>query len=170
MNNTCTQIESLIVREADGTIDARGHAEVSRHLSACAPCRDALAAQRAVRAVLRSRAAEEAPSGFDRRVVTRLQGETDWVPVADWRRWTLALSPLPALLLALLMSGAAGESPAASASVSWQSWDEATGPDAPVASIVWQPGMSEESIFVAALTAHPSDTLETFLEKHADER
>lgn len=166
----CQDIEPLIVREADEAIDATDRVRLMAHLRDCAACREELEAQRAVRDVLRSRPASAVPSGFEHRIARRLRPETSWLPVADWRRWTLAISPLPVILLILLGGGLSVEEPSASTPVRWQAWEEASGADAPVSSIVWQPGMSDESIFVAAVTARPRETLRDFLEKHANER
>lgn len=169
----CKDIEAFLVREADESIEAADRARLTAHITQCPACRRELDAQRAVRAALQSRPDAAVPLGFDHRVLRRLRdAEPSWLPLADWRRWSLALSPLPVLLMMLLVSGVTigGASADVPAPVSWEASDEASGPDAPVASIVWQPGMSEESIFVAALTADPDDTLQAFYEKHADER
>lgn len=169
----CRDIEALIVRAADDSLGAADRVRLDAHVTHCASCRDELDAQRAVRGVLRSRTDASVPLGFEHRVMRRLRDDDPlWLPLADWRRWSLALSPLPILLMVALVSGTTigGSSSEAATSVSWEASDETSGPDAPVASIVWQPGMSEESIFVAALTADPRETLQAFYEKHADER
>ncbi|MBI1872501.1 MAG: zf-HC2 domain-containing protein [Acidobacteria bacterium] len=166
----CQDVAALMVQEADGTIEAAAQGRLMAHLRECSACREELEAQRAVREVLRSRPAAPVPAGFEHRVARRLRPGSSWLPIADWRRWTLALSPLPVLLLVLRLGGVSVEDSSASTPIRWQAWEEATGPDAPVSSIVWQPGMTEESIFVAALTARPRETLQDFFEKHANER
>lgn len=166
----CQDLAALIVREADDTIDPADRVRLTAHLRGCAACRDEVRGQRAMREILRSRPTAPAPHGFESRVLAHLQPDTSWLPITDWRRWTLALSPLPLLLLILIGSGRSIDGPSHSTPVRWQAWEEASGPDAPVASIVWQPGMSDESIFVAALTAKPRETLQDFLQKHGHER
>ena len=167
---SCEDVAALIVQEADGAIDRLEQPRLMAHLRECASCREELEAQRAVRDLLRSRPAAAVPHGFEHRIARRLRPERSWLPIADWRRWTLALAPLPVILLVLLLAGASVDESSASTPVRWQAWEEATGPDAPVSSIVWQPGMTDESIFVAALTARPKESLQGFLEKHANER
>lgn len=166
----CDDFAALLVQEADGMLDATEHVRLELHLRDCSSCRAELDTQRTVRAVLRSRAAAPVPARFEEQLAPRLTRRASWLPVLDWRRWTLALAPVPVILLVVLATGVPGAEPASSATVRWQAWEEATGPNAPVSSIVWQPGMNEESIFVAALTARPRETLQEFLRKHADQR
>ncbi len=107
---TCRQAEPLLARAADGTLDADRRAALARHLDACAGCRAALDAQRAVRGLLAARPETPAPAGFAARVLARLP-ETNrraparpaernppaaagWLDAVNWQAWTLRLAPV----------------------------------------------------------------------------
>ena len=96
---SCADSERLIVRRADGApLDARLAAELDRHLEGCAACREALAAQDSVAAILRSRPADDVSPGFSTRLARRLDERTDFFDAIDWRAWTFRLTPVAAAL------------------------------------------------------------------------
>lgn len=113
---TCRQAEPLLARAADGTLGADRRAALDRHLDACAGCRSALAAQRAVRVLLAARPEAPAPAGFAARVLARLP-ETNrpaernpaaaagWLDAVNWQAWTLRLAPVAGALFAAAAIG-----------------------------------------------------------------
>ena len=95
----CADSERLIARRADGApLDPRLAAELDRHLEGCAACREALAAQDSVAAILRSRPADDVSPGFSARLARRLDERTDFFDSIDWRVWTFRLTPVAAAL------------------------------------------------------------------------
>lgn len=54
----CTSLETLITPYVDGDIDAAGQQQVDDHVRRCAPCHSRVAAERAVRELMRVRRAE----------------------------------------------------------------------------------------------------------------
>ena len=111
---TCRQAEPLLARAADGTLDADRSAALALHLAACADCRAALDAQRAMRELLVERPAAPVPVGFATRVMASLP-DTGREPFArpagrppataaglldavNWQAWTLRLAPVAGAL------------------------------------------------------------------------
>lgn len=148
---TCELAEPLLARAADGTLDAEGSRRLARHLEGCADCREALAAQRAVRSVLAGRPAADVRPGFAARVMAHLPdpergAAAGWLDALNWRAWTLRLAPVAG---ALFVAAALGPGPSiegaepapaevsdlVTAWVSEESEEEAEGPgqDAPAA-------------------------------------
>lgn len=99
---TCQQAEPLLARAADGTLDADRGAALALHLDACAGCRDALDAQRAMRELLAARPEATVPVGFATRVVANLPPRehplNGWLDALNWRAWTLRLAPVAGAL------------------------------------------------------------------------
>jgi hypothetical protein len=116
--------------------------------------------QREVAGWLRSRPASQPRPGLVARVSARIDRGTgasaasDWLELANWRRWSAALVPLAAALLAVAYldlvsasSSTAGTTATASNGVvvTLQEWTTA---DAPV---VVQPSVSGDALFEAVL-------------------
>lgn len=126
---TCRQAEPLLARAADGTLGADRRAALDRHLDACAGCRAALDAQRAVRVLLAARPEASAPAGFAARVLARLP-ETNrpaernpaaaagWLDAVNWQAWTLRLAPVAGALFAAAAIGLGPSADAAATGVS----------------------------------------------------
>lgn len=100
---TCRQAEPLLARAADGTLDADRRAALALHVVACADCREALDAQRAMRELLAARPDTPVPLGFATRVMAHL-AERDgsrvpgWLDAVNWQAWTLRLAPIAGAL------------------------------------------------------------------------
>ena len=109
----CRQMEALLPPFVDGEATPGVRAQVEAHLARCAECREAVAAQRAVRALLVSRRpwlAETAPAGLAadvRRVVSQQQART----TPAWSRVS-AFAAAAAVVLAMVgaLSWATGRS------------------------------------------------------------
>ena len=100
---TCQQAEPLLARAADGTLAAERSAVLGRHLAACADCRNALDAQRAMREALAGRPDTRVPLGFAARVMANLPereivSAAGWLDALNWRAWTLRLAPVAGAL------------------------------------------------------------------------
>jgi anti-sigma factor RsiW len=104
---SCDDAARAIVRLSDGTLDAGARATLDAHLGRCADCRAALETQRAVAAWLRSRPADRVSDQFAARLSARLDDASGWFGIADWRAWTLRLTPVAALLAAFVLLGSA---------------------------------------------------------------
>ena len=118
---TCLQVEPLLARAADGTLDAERAAGLAGHLEACADCRDALETQRAARALVAARPELPVPAGFAARVLAALPERhtpaAGWLDALNWRAWTLRLAPVAGALFvgAALGLGPSGETTPAGA-------------------------------------------------------
>lgn len=175
---TCRQAEPLLARAADGTLDAERGAALAPHLDACADCRDALAAQRATRALLAARPPAPAPFGFAARVMANLpERETapaaGWLAALRWRTWTLRLAPVAG---ALFVGAALGPGPTAEAAAAgapeysdvvtaWMAEETADGAvrdpaAAETVSRLWQDaGETTDDLFLDVLLADPRVSL-----------
>ena len=119
---TCRQAEPLLARAADGTLDSERRAALAGHLQGCAVCRDALDAQRAMRALVAARPVAPVPPGFAARVMAALPepgpsaAGTRWLDALDWRAWTLRLAPVAgALFVGATLGLGSGEATSAGA-------------------------------------------------------
>ncbi len=111
---TCRHAEPLLARAADGTLDADRSAALVLHLAACADCRAALDAQRAMRVLLAERPEAPVPVGFATRVMASLPDASrepfvrparrepataaGWLDAVNWQAWTLRLAPVAGAL------------------------------------------------------------------------
>lgn len=167
MIDNCTTIEPLLVRAADGTLTAAEEARLDAHLKECASCQAALADQRAMRELLQSAPVEGARLGFDTRVMAAIRAEAEgrsagWLDILDFRRWTLRLVPVAAVLALLSIvvsqtdtaSGLTGDETTVVASDSTD--------DLPVSSALWSESVSGSSLLSLMLTANADDTLATY--------
>lgn len=159
---TCRQAEPLLARAAEGTLDADRGAALARHLEACAGCRAALDAQRAVRGLLAARPETPAPPGFAARVLASLPetgrrasarpaernpaAAAGWLDAVNWQAWTLRLAPVAG---ALFVAAAVGLGPSA----------DAAGTDASDPADVAAAWMAEETPDGEAAGAAPDDAL-----------
>ena len=108
---TCEQVESLLARAGDGTLDRARQEQLDTHLATCATCRDALECQTEMWEFLSRRPSAPVPLGFsDARVWPAsnrdpASGESLWMDVLDWRAWTFRLTPVAATLLIMAFLG-----------------------------------------------------------------
>lgn len=97
---TCKQVESLLARAGDGTLDRARQEQLDTHLATCATCRDALECQTKMWELLSRGPSAPVPLGFSTRVMASLEsGESSWMDALDWRAWTFRLTPVAATLL-----------------------------------------------------------------------
>lgn len=150
----------LIVRAADGALEPRDRAQLDEHLSACADCRDALAAQLEMRALLEQRPVQRASPDFVRRVRASLPTErTAWVERWDFRGWTWRLAPVAALLLVVTVSIV--RHTAVTTTNSGTIAGSAV--DASVSSALWSSSVSDTSMLSLMIYAQADDTLASHL-------
>ena len=160
----CADYERVIARIVN---DPRGVAgndrrELEAHLASCVSCRAALADQRAVADALSMRPSAALPDRFQARLAARLDEDESWLPVVNWRAWTISLAPVAAamLFLAWLMPGANTSSGntatppiAQSAPPSLETWTASNVPSAAAAFL--QPETTGDSLLEAVLTNSP---------------
>ncbi len=157
---------SLLVRAAEGRLAPDDQARLDGHLAGCLACRDALEAQRAVRAALASRPPTLAAPDFQARVmaaigrtrVARPRSLEAWIERWDFRRWTWRLAPVAAALVVAVLSvlyGTTGRLTAASSS--------AAAGQLPVSAALWAPSVSDTSVLSLMLEANPDDSLASHL-------
>jgi anti-sigma factor RsiW len=106
----CAEMQTLLVRAVDDTLDAAGREVLSAHVASCESCRRTLTAQRAVRQALADLPMAAVSADFAARVRERVAAR--WVDVFDFRVWTLRLAPVAALLALLAVLPAPGLSTA----------------------------------------------------------
>ena len=144
---SCADSERLIIRRADGApLDASSAAALDRHLESCASCREALAAQDAVAAILRNRSADEVSPGFSARLARRLDERTDFFDSIDWRAWTFRLTPIAAALALAAYLTTAETDPTAAI----DEWAAPAG--GTVSSLLQDSGVTSESLLEQMLT------------------
>ena len=107
----CPAAEPLITRYADDP-SALGYAErqaLERHIEACEACRLVLQDQRHVARALRARLPVAVSPGFAARLAARLDAEPmGWLGLANWRAWTVTLTPVAlALVFVAWLGGSA---------------------------------------------------------------
>lgn len=147
----CEDRIGLIVRAADGSLDAHDRAHLERHLVTCPSCRAALDAQQISHALLARAFDAEAPLGFSTRVIAHLETPAHWLDRLDFRRWTWRIGPVAAaLLLAAWM--VTGETTSAAEAVIGATdagvaadavlWSDAMN-DADLVSIAWESTIAE---------------------------
>jgi hypothetical protein len=91
----CAAYQPLLIRAADGSIDAAGQRELAAHTTVCAVCREALADQASAHAALAARPVTRASDAFADRVAAGISAD-GWFDVFDFRRLTWRLAPVAA--------------------------------------------------------------------------
>ncbi len=162
----CSDCERLIARLADdpGGIAREDRGRLDVHLASCGSCRAALDEQRAVARVLAMRTAAETPAGFHARLSKRLDGEVSWLPVVNWRAWTVGLVPIAGalLLIAWLTPGADSSSvndtaTVQSSSTTFDTWP-ASNVRSPAAAAFLRPETTGDSLLEVVLTNSAGST------------
>jgi anti-sigma factor (TIGR02949 family) len=108
----CSSIDPLITPYVDGDIDAAERQRVDAHLRACPPCHSRVAAEHAIRELVRTRRAsfraESAPSPLrDRCAAFRTAGAEAWRGRAAGASWRTRVAPLAlAATLVIVVAGA----------------------------------------------------------------
>ena len=163
---SCEDAHRLIARAADadavaddGRVDlaeeVRQRHALEAHLVSCAACRTALAEQRAVAAIVRSRPAQIPSPGFERVLAGRLDDLSGWFGIVDARVWTLRLAPVAAVLalVAMLGSYASTSQPSTQPIEDWarNSVDSTSS-----ASLLWQQDVNAESVLEMMATGRTS--------------
>ncbi len=157
----CDVATRLLLDRLAGRLDDRSRAVLDEHLEQCADCREAAAAQTEVSTVLAARPDADVSPSFAARFAGRLQEESGWFGLADWRWLSVRLAPVAAILL--LAAGLVIErqktepppQPSLSALVdTWASGSETS--DVPVTSVLWQPQTNEDAAVLTVLAA-PAD-------------
>jgi hypothetical protein len=148
----CDEVIGHLVSAADLIDDGRTMDPVlAEHLVRCLRCREALENQRAVVRLMRSRPPDRPSDEFSQALRGRLDRAHHWLGIADWRVWTLRLSPAAVLLAATaflwqLPPRTSGGSPTAAGL-------ETTVEIASGDSVLWQFELTADSVVDAMLTS-----------------
>jgi anti-sigma factor RsiW len=154
----CDDAERAVMRRAAGRLDPAGVQRLEAHLDGCPACREAAGSQQEVAAILSARPDAAPPLGFATRVMAHLDSPPTWLDVINWRRWTVRLAPVAAVLLVV---AAVGFGPADAVepiefSDLVTDWVEADGTP-PGFSLVWQDDVADDTLLEAVLTANPAE-------------
>ena len=163
-DHACPDYVSLLVRAGDSTIGPGDLARLEQHAATCATCRDALAVQRQMHAVLARREPVEVRPGFARRVLGALdeQARTSWWDRLDFRQWTWRVAPVTAALtIATYVFGAGA--PTRPASIETLT----TTPSQVVSSALWTDEAAPEDVMSLMLFADPDASLTDALKEIA---
>ena len=153
------EFERLLVRAADGQLDATERETLDRHLATCDACRAALAAQTRVRASLQARPPLDASPAFYARVTASLRSPASWLDSLDFRRWTWRLVPVAAALVIAVVAFAGLSMRADSGSSVTEIQTASTANDQPVSSALWSSSFSDDSLISLMLRANADDAL-----------
>lgn len=125
---TCAERRPALVAYLDAELPAAERAELESHLSGCAACRQALAAEQRLSAQLAALPPVEPPRDFEARFWARIAREADPEPrgLGAWlarlrspRGW-VALGGVAAAALALILVLRSGSQPAPPGPADWQ--------------------------------------------------
>jgi hypothetical protein len=153
---SCSDAAPLIARHADGSaLDDIAGAALEKHLGSCAACRALVADQRLAVDVLRSRPVEHVSRAFASRLAGRLDDESGFLGIADWRTWTLRLAPVAAaaVFAAALFSGAESAAP-----VNLEEWAVANADTTSRATLLWNTEITADSVLETMLVGENEGT------------
>jgi predicted anti-sigma-YlaC factor YlaD len=158
--DACREFESLLVRAADGLLDANDETALDAHLRTCAACRAALADQHAVREALIARPPLRAQPDFAARVTAAIEAERSWLDRLDFRVWTWRLVPVAAALSLVAWVVVRNATPmGTSTPATAASTDASLSGDLPVAAALWDSSVSDTAVLSLMLRASASDKL-----------
>ena len=153
------EFERLLVRAADGGLDATEREMLDRHLATCDGCRAALAAQTLVRTSLHMRPRIDASPAFHARVTASLRSPASWLDSLDFRRWTWRLAPVAAAFVFAVLAFAGLSTRADGGSSVSEIQPASTANDQPVSSALWSSSLSDDSVISLMLRANADDAL-----------
>jgi len=161
MKGACGDRRRQLVWIADAaeseTLTAAERADLEAHLDQCADCRAALAGQRFVAGVLRSRPALQPSPAFAVNLAARLDEASGWLGMLDWRVWTFRLAPIAlAIFLIAVFAGSSSTSsgtPGATetATATLETWTRGVNETSSVAAAVWQDRTSSDALLETML-------------------
>jgi putative zinc finger protein len=129
----CPAADSLIGRYADdpAALAAVERQQLELHLASCEACRLVVDDQRHVARVLHARPQAHVPPAFAARLSKRLDSEPQgFLALANWRAWTVTVSPVAAALLLVAWVGLSGTATqpdrSTAATDTFTTWTEAT--------------------------------------------
>jgi len=157
----CDEVRPMLIRHLEGRLRADEEQCFERHLEQCNMCQEALEIQQRVAEVLSSRPVVRTPLGFSDRVMANLSVQ-GWLAVLDWRAWTFRLAPVAAGLTVVAVLGFGStevESPIELSEVvaEWTIDDNSV--VLPAFSLLWQEGVTSDTLLEVVLTADPEDPL-----------
>lgn len=165
MTDNCAAMTALLVHLADGALMPGDEARLHGHLAECPSCREELANQRTVRALLQGLPVDGARLGFTKRVMVAIRTDAEgrtrtWLDHLDFRRWTWRLVPIAAALA--LVAAVVSRTDTTGNQTAGTVATAADASDAlPVSSALWSESVSESSLLSLMLTANADDALST---------
>jgi anti-sigma factor RsiW len=164
----CREYESLLVRAADGSLDAADRSRLDAHLATCNACRAALDDQRAGHEALASRPIVRAQPDFAMRVAAAIEADRSWLDRLDFRIWTWRLAPVAAALalVAWTVVRSSATAIATSPASATGTAVSAFAGDLPVATALWDSSVSDTALLSLMMRANADDRLaDTYKER-----
>ncbi len=156
---TCEEANRLLLDDLAGRLDDRGRTDLQKHLDECTACRETAAVQVEVAQALASRPETEARPEFAARLRQRIDRESGWLGIADWRWLSVRLAPVAGVLLltaGVVIGQQASKAAVPSLSTVVETWASGGDDEVPVTSVLWQEQASEDAAVLTVLAA-PSD-------------
>jgi hypothetical protein len=91
------------------------------------------------------------PAGFHARLSKRLDDDRSWLPVANWRAWTVGLVPVAGALLLVAWLLPIPDSSSATDTATFETW-QASNVQSAAAAALLQPETSGDSLLEVVLT------------------
>ncbi len=159
----CDRAAQLMIDRLAGRLDERAGADLDEHLRGCVECRRAADAQAEVANVLAGRVDAGVSPSFAARLAGRLEEESGWFGLADWRWLSVRLAPIAAILLIVaglvIERQSAQSSPAPSLSALVDTGGADASGEVPVSAVLWQQQANEDAVVLTVLTAPPDATI-----------
>jgi hypothetical protein len=159
----CPAAEPMIARYADdpASLGSAERQELERHIEVCEACRIVLQDQRHVARALRARSPLAVSPGFAARLAARLDAEpTGWLGIANWRTWTVTLTPVALALVFVAWLGGSGSTQTSAPSTSagqaetFDTWPTSNAAAEPAA--VFLQSSTGDALLEAVLTGAPA--------------
>ena len=169
MKGACAERERQLVRLADTSgsdaLTAADRADLDAHLDHCTECRAVLAEQRFIAGVLRSRPALQPSPAFAAKLAARLDEDSGWLGLLDWRTWTLGLAPVALAILLIAVFAGSSSAPsinpsAAETAATLDTWTRGVNETSSVAAAVWQDRTSSDALLETMLLGGSSASRE----------
>lgn len=157
--------ESQILHVADGSLESGDVSalDVAAHVASCDDCRAQVDAQVAARRALLARPIAPVRD-LSAAIRAKLDAEQPWIERLNWRRLSLRVAPIAAVLTLLALVIVQAADPAAARTADTTTANTST-TDHTVASALWSGEVDDDQLLTLFLSAHPDDALSTYVSK-----